>query len=139
MVKELFTSALLLTCPLLASADGFRNVDLNLPGAMDTLRISNPAHYNKLQRIFRRLQTGKDCDVADQDATHYQQTAEDNCDVPRWLRTDFNAKDIYYDRLVWLTSLPPKRDLSFVLDNTRYRARITLDPDGAQIHPVINR
>jgi hypothetical protein len=42
-----------------------------------------------------------------------------DAEVPRWLQISFNARDISYQPIV-LTSHPPKRRLSFALDDTSY-------------------
>jgi len=55
--------------------------------------------------------------------------------VPRWLQASFNARDISYQPIV-LTSHPPKRRLSFALDDTRYVAVITLTNVKGTVVPL---
>lgn len=95
-------------------------IDLNQPGAMEKLRAKRPEHYKKIDAILQHL------------PTIYVQ------DVPGYLRVHFNATHVFYTETL-LTSLPPQRDLSFVLDDTTYQARVTLDHGGATIYPVKNR
>lgn len=83
-------------------------VDLNQPGMMETLAERNPLHYQKIVRILDEIWT--------------HQTNE----VPEWLRVSFDARDVTYTPVL-LVSNPPKRDLSFVLGNMRYKARVTLE------------
>ncbi len=83
-------------------------VDLNSPGALAALAQNNPAHYRKVVQILDEVRT--------------QQPA----DVPQWLATKFDAREVFYTSIL-LISNPPKRNLSFVLDHARYRARVTLD------------
>jgi hypothetical protein len=94
-----------------------RQVNLNAPGAMETLEATNPAHYLRIQQIVAGLsERGYDA-------------------VPGWIRTTFDAKDVSYSELL-LVSLPPQRRLSFTLDDTHYRATITLEWRRAQIYPT---
>jgi hypothetical protein len=80
---------------------------LNRPNALEVLQQTNPMHYEKVQRIMEGL------------------VRRPENDVPRWIQTDFNGWDIRYVAMV-LTSAPPKKRLSFVLDDTRYSATVTL-------------
>ncbi len=81
-------------------------LNLNKPGALEALRHSNPAHYEKVHRIMDGLSRQRDAGV------------------PRWMQAKFDAKDVRYG--VLLTSNPPKRPLSFILDETRYRVVVTI-------------
>lgn len=94
-------------------------VDLNVPGAFEKLERSNPEHFQKINTIIRDLD---------------KHTVSE---VPRWIQAAFNAKDVVYSYIV-LTTSPAQRELSLVLDNTRYRARVTLDHGGAKVFPVKN-
>lgn len=122
MLRILIAVLLLSLTPASAFADQPRPskyVDLNVPGAMEKLRVSNSLHYEKVQRIIDGLSS-----------RGYEE-------IPRWIRTSFNAKDVYYSNIL-LTTSPPQRDLSFVLDDTQYRGRVTLDRSGAQVFPIRN-
>lgn len=81
-------------------------IDLNKPGALEALRHSKPAHYEKVRRIMDGLSQQRDADVS------------------RWMQANFDAKDVRYG--VLLTSNPPKRPLSFILGETRYRVVVTM-------------
>jgi hypothetical protein len=87
---------------------------------MDKLRTKNPAHYEKVQAIINGL------------------GSRGHGEVPRWLRTNFDAKDVSYSDILLVTH-PPQRDLSFVLEKTTYRARVTLEGSGAKVYPVRNQ
>lgn len=82
-------------------------VDLNEPGVLAALGHSNPDHHRKIVTILEQVRT------------------HDFDDVPRWMQANFDARDVRYVPLL-LVSNPPKRDLSFVLGDTRYKARLTL-------------
>ena len=83
-------------------------IDLDVPGALDALARSNPTHYDKVQRIVAGVKTRSDPEVLD------------------WLRVNFDAKEVKYVALL-MVSLPPKRRLSFTLDDKSYVKIITLD------------
>ena len=83
-------------------------VDLDRPGVMETLAERNPVHYHKVVAILTEIRT--------------KPVAE----VPQWLRASFDAREVTYSSVL-LVSNPPKRDLSFVLGITRYKARVTLE------------
>jgi len=87
-----------------------RAVDLDAPGVLEALARSNPTHFVVIQRILAE-------------------------DVPRWLRASFNAQSVIYQPIV-LTSHPPKRRLSFTLDDTRYIAVITLTKVTGTVVPL---
>jgi hypothetical protein len=92
-------------------------VDLNRPEALEKLRASRPAHYERVQGILGGLDR------------------HGSLGVPDSITAKYEASSVRYSSLM-LTSDPPQRDLSFVLDDTRYRARVRLAPGGAQIVPV---
>jgi len=93
-----------------------RQVDLNRPGAMENLHASNPSHYGTVLNLLDGLKQRPDEDV------------------PRWIMVNFRASTAAYSAFA-LTSLPAQKDLSFTLDQVRYRARITLAPGGALVLP----
>lgn len=82
---------------------------------LETLRATNPDHYARATRLLasasQLCQTGK----------------------PKLQNTD--ARDISCG-LRLLTSNPPKRELSFVLDRTRYVARVTMTADQPRLMTV---
>lgn len=79
------------------------------------LRATNPDHYARAARLIaaanRLCQPGK----------------------PQLQNTD--GRDISCG-LRLLTSNPPKRDLSFMLDGTRYLARVTITADPPKLFPA---
>ena len=102
MTRTMLTAVLLAAAIGASAAD--KHVDLNAPGALEKLQASNPVHYRKVQEILKGLEERRGRDVVG------------------WLQASFAAKQIsYYD--LYRTSYPPQRDLSFVLDETRYSAR----------------
>jgi hypothetical protein len=94
-----------------------RVVDLNEPGVLEALKSSNPVHYEKIRNIL-------------QDILNHSDTG-----VPRWMQTTFDARDVKYIPIV-LTSHPPKRQLSFILDAIRYEAVIVLTNVRGDIVPA---
>jgi len=94
-----------------------RIIDLNKTGAFEALQRDNPQHYETIKQIMEGI--GK----------------EPVAGVPRWMQTNFNARGIRYSAVL-LTSAPPQRHLSFVLDETRYEATVTLTNVRAEIMPT---
>ena len=92
-------------------------VDLNAPGVLDRLKTQHPADYGTIAAILAGLR-------------HHPSR-----DVPHWMMTTFDARQVQYVPL-WLTSFPPKRRLSFSLNDTRYRVVLTITRDGALVFLV---
>jgi hypothetical protein len=91
-----------------------RPVDLDKPGALEALQQSNPAHYEKVRQIVAGI------------------ARQPDVKVPGWMLATFNAREVSYASIE-MTSFPPKRRLSFALDNTRYVVVVTLTRDGKVI------
>jgi len=100
-------SAALIGGSLTLSSLACAAVDLNAPGAIESLARQNPDHYAKIERIL--------ADVA-------RRPPET---VPRWMNAEFGAQGVSFPRVL-KTSDPPKRSLSFTLDATRYEAVVTV-------------
>lgn len=92
-------------------------IDLNAPGALDSLRVGNPSDYVRIMRIIAGL------------------TRHPELDVTRWISATFHAANVSYLPL-WLTSLPPQRRLSFCLGSTSYGVVLTITSNGAQVSPT---
>ena len=82
-------------------------VNLDVPGALGALARDKPQHYEKVREILAEVQKQPDSEVA------------------RWMSARFDARNVGYAPLLLVTD-PPKRRLSFTIDETRYRATITL-------------
>lgn len=100
-----------------ACASPGRTIDLSKPGALDALQHSNPSHYQKIQQIM--------------DGVLQQPESE----VPRWIKVKFNGRDVSYGPVL-LTSYPPKRRLTFTLDDTHYKAVVILKNLRGKIIPL---
>jgi hypothetical protein len=90
------------------------SIDLNEPGALERLARENPFHYAMIRRILAGV---------DEVPEHA---------VSRWMKSQFNATDVTYSAVL-MTSAPPRKQLSFTLETTRYSAVLTLTPDGARL------
>lgn len=122
MLKMLLATLLLYFPSSMVSADDARPtkyVNLNIAGEMKKMRESNPSHYERVQAILEGLAERR------------------SSDVPNWMRTRFEARNVVYTDIL-LTTEPAQRDLSFVLDDTAYRARVTLEGGRAQVWPIKN-
>lgn len=83
-----------------------RQVDLDTPGALARLQQANPAHYRAISEILK-------------EAPYRKPQA-----LSGWVRTAFDAK--MASAMLIKTSYPPRARLEFVLDDTEYRALVTL-------------
>jgi hypothetical protein len=90
-----------------ALAHAADRIDLNAPGAMETLARDNPAHYEKVRRILAEVERRPLASVAG------------------WMKTEFAAENVVYSGMV-RTSDPAKKLLAFTLDRTRYEGVVTL-------------
>jgi hypothetical protein len=85
-----------------------REVNLDRPGVLEAIEQSNPAHYAKILVIMRISQM-EPCEH-----------------VPAILKTKegVGVDDVRCDSFVLLTSYPPKRHMTFVLDDVRYTSNV---------------
>ena len=81
-------------------------MDLRDPAALERLRETNPSHYAAIRQILAGL------------AEQPQRVEGD------WLQATFDARDIELSRLLLRTSYPPRQQLSFRLDDTRYTLHV---------------
>lgn len=92
-------------------------VDLRDGGALERLRVDNPAHYAAIRQILAGL-------------AEQPERAEGD-----WLQATFDAREVELSRLLLKTSYPPRQRLSFTLDTTRYtlhvvRSDLTARPEA---------
>ncbi len=107
----------LLLAPALAGAQV--SVDLDRPGVLEAIATSNPGQYLKITNIL-------------------QAAAVEPCTtLPKILKADFQVTDTKCSSYLLLASYPPKRTLSFELDNTRYISNVVLAHFKASIHPAV--
>lgn len=101
-----------------AGPDGAsRPVDLDRPGAIEALKDRNPMHHDKIQRILQGAQ---------------------RLPLPSirgWIQAQFGATDVF-PPLAIKTSFPPKARLSFILDEVRYNATVTLVGAEGKVVPA---
>jgi len=90
------------------------SIDLDRAGSMERLERDNPSHFAKVERMLREAPT--------QSVTS----------IPRWMRAQFDAKDVQTHSLV-KTSYPPQTRVSFVLDNARYSKTVYVDAPARMI------
>ena len=83
--------------------------------ALEQLRTSNPAHYARAQKILAA-------------ANHLCRPKVGEVEYAR-----FDAKDISCARSLVKTSNPPKREIYFRLDDTRYEALVVLTDDPPKL------
>ncbi len=112
-------TALLLATAAVAS-DQPAVVYLNGPQALAQLQERNPAHYARAARIIA--------------------AANVLCrpGLPESITSRFEASDLSCADANLKTSNPPKRQLSFVLDTTRYVALVAITDDPPKVEPLEN-
>jgi hypothetical protein len=95
-----------------------RTIDLREAGAMETLAKNSPEHYRKVLEIIH---------VAE----------KVSCEsLPQVFHARFSASDTTCTLYTLLTSLPPKRHLSFRLDDTMFVMNVALRDEGGQLDPA---
>ncbi|WP_136221806.1 hypothetical protein [Massilia sp. Mn16-1_5] len=101
-------AALLASVAFSAHADftSAHQVDLDTPGALERVQRDHPAHVRAITEILREAP--------------YQRPQA----LSGWVRTAFDAK--MASAMLIKTSYPPQARLQFVLDDTEYRALVTL-------------
>jgi hypothetical protein len=99
-----------------AGVEPTRHVDLDRPGALARVQRDNPAHYRAIARILREAPERKPQTLAG------------------WVRIAFDAR--MAEAMLIKTSYPPQARLEFVLDDTEYRALVTLRNVKPAVVPV---
>ena len=93
-------------------------VDLDSPGALDMLKLSNPEHYPRVAGVLNA-------------------SYDMSCDVPAFdtlIQTKFAARKAACGPLI-KTSLPAKRQLSFLIDRTIYSKTVYFK-STEKLHPA---
>lgn len=105
---RILLAALLASATLAANAGAAlrQQVDLDSPGALERVQREHPAHAKAITQILR-------------EAPYRRPQA-----LAGWVRTAFDAK--MASAMLIKTSYPPQARLEFVLDDTTYRALVTL-------------
>jgi len=103
-----------------AAGTAFQATDLNRPGVLEQLRTERPKHFKAITEI---LQVAERVPCPDRRLEA--------------IRTRYDMCDLECNFLV-LTSFPPKRRLSFALDETNYVATVTLKDAGGRLVPAVS-
>jgi hypothetical protein len=102
-----------------AGLGAVHQVDLDIPGALARVQRDHPAHFRAITEILR-------------EAPYRRPQA-----LSGWVRTAFNAK--MASAMLIKTSYPPQARLEFVLDDTEYRALVTLRNVEPSVTPAEQR
>lgn len=97
-----------------------RRIDLDVPGNLEAVERANPDHFAKIRRILAEVPQ--------------QPPAADS--VAKWMRVEFQAREIRYTDFV-MTSFPPKKRLEFSLDNASYVKVVILTGRDWTAKPLI--
>lgn len=89
-----------------AAPDARESINLNDAHSLESLRLSHPDHYEKIQDILAGLDL------------HGER------EVPGWIETHFGAHDVSYHRPL-IGGEADSRALHFVLDGVEYEARLS--------------
>ena len=104
--------------PHAAAAWPDTTVYLNGQADLDWLRATNPGHYARAERIMAAA--NELCRPTPGDVTYAR----------------FEARDISCAEMLLKTSNPPKRQISFTLNDTRYVALVVLTDDSPRVVPA---
>ena len=91
-----------------AAGDYWHPIDLNQPGALEALKAENPAQFEAATEVLRAAER-MPCQGNEMNA----------------LETRFDLREMSCGILM-LTSLPPKRHLTFKLGDTHFVANVTI-------------
>ncbi len=101
-----------------AAAFPGKTVYLNGPADLARLRVTNPAHYARAQKIMAAA--NELCRPQPGAVSHAR----------------FQARDVSCVDMLLRTSNPPKRQINFTLDETRYIALVVITDDPARLAPA---
>jgi hypothetical protein len=119
-MRNLILIVLLCSASFVWAADSVEThppVRLDTPQDLANLRATNPDHYARAQRLIAAANL----------LCHPGR--------PQLQSTDLNSRDISCGH-VFLTSNPPKREITFKLDSTTYVALVTITADPPKPVPV---
>ncbi len=120
-------AAILSTLALTASAErtasvNIPRVDLNLPGAWDALKKSDPGRYARVRKELEKVST-MPCQYSGPAVIHT---------TPRYGGEDARcATEVY-------TSFPAKRRVTVWVDDTIYEALVSLRDSGGRLAPAVD-
>ena len=122
MRTTLVPLVLLALTATLASSVGaafpYNIVYLDGPADLERLRAVNPSHYARAERIIAAA--NELCRPQPGDVSYAR----------------FEAREISCADMLVMTSNPPKRRISFVLDDTHYLALVVITDDPPRVVPV---
>jgi hypothetical protein len=105
--------------PHAAAASPDKYVYLDGQSDLDRLRATNPGHYARAERIMAAA----------------NELCRPKSGVVSYAK--FDARDISCVDMLLRTSNPPKRQISFTLDDTHYIALVVITDDPARLVQVI--
>ena len=109
--------AVILFCAAAHAAGFTEPVDLNAAGALESLRIQNPAHYEKVRAILAIVE------------------ARPRSDVTRLIEARFDATEVQ-SFIAWRVSNPPKLHVAFTLEQTRYTVWVVPTDAAPKLVPL---
>ena len=119
-IRTLSIAATLLAITASFAADPPSTVYLNGPKSLAALQKVNPRHYARAERIIAAA--NEVCRPGPL-ASYYAR---------------FEAREISCTDMMFKASNPPKKQLAFTLDKTRYVALVTITDEAAKLVPLRN-
>jgi hypothetical protein len=101
-----------------ALAGPTKRIYLDRPGALEALEAENPAHFRQALEFLRAAERTP-CKM-----------------LPKVIEAKFDPADFSCAPTLLMTSFPPKRQVAFTLDDTRYLAIVTVIDAGARLMPA---
>jgi len=119
-MRKILLPILALSAILPAHAGPFvsRDVDLDLPGTLQAIERGDPALYKRIRGVLDASQA-QPCET-----------------LPQILHARFQATLGTCSSFAILTSLPPKRRISFVIDDTGYSSNVVQVHLGGKVQPL---
>jgi hypothetical protein len=117
-MRTIVLAAALIASGSFAYAEDSARVDLNRSGVLEQLKHDHPGRYQAISAILRASERFP-CRASELQV----------------LKTRYDVRDLECGFEI-LTSYPAKRQVSFELDGTAYRATVTLRDTDARIQPA---
>jgi len=104
------------------AAETYQHVDIGDSRALDAIQAANPAQYEKVIGILQRVADSVSCET-----------------LPQMLKVQYGAEQVQCMGAMILTSYPPKRHLSFKLDDVYFVGNVVLTGKPGTLVKAVDR